>query len=209
MKNILVVESSPMGERSVSRRLTKEVLDGLRRLHPGSAVIVRDLAARPLPHLGAEQIAAYYTPDEKRDESLRAAVRLSDEAVDELLAADLVVIGAPMWNFGLPSALKAWIDHVVRSGRTFTLGADGAKGLAAGKKAYVVTASGGVFSSGPYKDYDFQAPYLRAVLGFIGVTDVTFLRAEGLNDPRTKDTAYAKARGEVDALFAAPAGVKK
>src|SRR5947209_315192 len=119
MKNILVVESSPMGAQSVSRRLTKEVLDGLRKRHPGGTVIVRDLAERPLPHLGAAQIAAYYTPAEKRGDDLKAAVRLSDEAVDELLAADIIVIGAPMWNFGLPSALKAWIDHVVRAGKTF------------------------------------------------------------------------------------------
>jgi FMN-dependent NADH-azoreductase len=203
MKNILVVESSPMGEKSVSRRLTREVLSGLMKRNPASTVITRDLAQKPLPHLGAEQISAYYTPEEKRDDSLKAAVRSSDEAVAELLAADVVVIGAPMWNFGVPSALKAWIDHVVRAGRTFSMGADGLKGLVSGKKVYIVTASGGVFSSGPYKDYDFQAPYLRAVLGFLGLTDVTFVRAEGLNDPRTKDTAYEKARGEVDALFAA------
>jgi FMN-dependent NADH-azoreductase len=202
MKNILVVESSPMGPQSVSRRLTMEVLDGLRKRHPDSKVIVRDLSARPLPHLGAEQIAAIFTPAEKRGEALREAVRLSEEAVDELLAADVVVIGAPMWNFGVPSGLKAWIDHIVRAGRTFAFGPDGAQGLVAGKKVYVVTASGGVFSEGPYKAYDFQAPYLRAVLGFLGLTDVTFVRAEGLSDPRTKDAAYEKAQKEVEALFA-------
>jgi FMN-dependent NADH-azoreductase len=202
MKKILVVESSPMGERSVSRRLTKDIVDGLLKKHPGSTVVVRDLAAHPLPHLSAEHLGAFFTPAEKRDAAQRAAVRASDEAIDELLAADFVVIAAPMWNFGVPSVLKAWIDHIARAGRTFTYSAAGPKGLATGKKAYVAAASGGIYTHGPSQAYDFSGPYLRAVLGFIGITDVSFVHAEGLAIPEKKETAYENARQKVEELMA-------
>lgn len=184
MKNILVVESSPMGEKSVSRRLTKELVAALSERHPGSKVSVRDLVEEPLPHFNG--------------------ANASDRAVDELLAADIVVIGAPMWNFGPPSGLKAWVDHVARAGRTFSYTAEGPRGLAGGRQVYVVAASGGVYSSGPAQGMDFLTPWLNAVLGFLGMTEVSFIRAEGLAIPGLKETAVEKASRDIAELLGAP-----
>ena len=178
---ILNIESSPLADRSVSRKLTAQVLAELKAKHPDSKVIERDLAASPLPHLNALTIAAFYTSPEQRNETLSEAVKLSDQAVDEVLAADVIIIGAPMHNFGIPSSLKAWIDHVVRTGRTVRYGEWGPEGLVpSNKKVIVVSARGGVYSDGPMKSLDFQETYLRAVLGFIGLTDIEFVRAEGM-----------------------------
>jgi FMN-dependent NADH-azoreductase len=127
---------------------------------------------------------------------LKQAIALSDVAVDELLASDIIVIGAPMWNFNIPSSLKAWIDHVARAGRTFTYGANGPEGLAKGKKAIVVVTSGGKYSDGPAKAMDFHATYLKSVLGFIGITDVSFVRAEGVSMGRD---GYAQAVATAEA----------
>jgi len=177
---ILKVESSPLADRSVSRKLTAKVLAELKAKHPDSKVIERDLAESPLPHLNGLTIAAFYMPPEQRNDLLSEAVKLSDEAVDEVLAADVIIIGAPMHNFGIPSSLKAWIDHVVRTGRTVRYGAWGPEGLVpSNKKVIVVSARGGVYSDGPMKSLDFQETYLRTVLGFIGLTDIAFVRAEG------------------------------
>lgn len=200
MRKLLLIQSSPRGKSSVSRQLTAELLRRLRKTEELD-ITERDLSAHPLPHLQAEQLTAFYTPPEQRNEALREAVKLSDEAVGELLAADIVVISAPTWNFSMPSVLKAWIDHIVRAGLTFSYGENGVKGLAAGKKAYVVSASGNMLSSGPFQAMDFQEPYFRAVLGFIGIQDVTFLRAEGLGDPKEKDTAFAKAERSLEAAL--------
>ena len=150
--------------------------------HPDATVIDRDLAAHPLPHLTAEVVGAFFTPADKRSPEQAKAIEPSDKAVDELLAADAIVIGAPMWNFGIPSSLKAWIDHVVRAGRTFQYGANGPAGLIpGGKKAIVVSSRGGVYSAGPYAMMDHQESYLKAILGFMGITDISFATAEGLS----------------------------
>ncbi len=179
-KQILVIDSSPRSG-SLSRRFTREVEEQLVRQHPEANVVRRDLSASPFPHLTEEVITAFYTRPDQRTDRLRRAIALSDGAVDELLASDIIVIGAPMWNFNIPSSLKAWIDHVVRSGRTFKYGASGPEGMAGGKKAIVVLTSGGVYSKGPAQVMDFHATYLRSVLGFIGITDVSFVRAEGVS----------------------------
>ncbi len=197
--NVLIIQSSPRGEESVTRKLTQELLERL-GAREGLHVTERDLTSNPLPHLRPAQLAAFFTPAEQRSDALREAVRLSDETVDELLAADAVVISVPMWNFSVPSVLKAWIDHVVRAGRTFSYGPDGPKGLVADKPVYVISASGGVFSSGPLRNMDFLEPYLKAVLGFIGIHDVTCTRAEWLSDPRVKDVAYARAQEKIAAI---------
>ena len=180
MPNILVIESSPRGAQSITRQVTANVVAKLKKQHPGAKVTERDLSARPLPHLEDITINAYYTPAETRSDALKQAVKLSDETVDELLANDIVVIGAPMWNFGIPSVLKAWIDHITRAGRTFRFGAAGPEGLVTNKKAIVVVAAGGVYASGPAAQMDNVTPYLRTILNFIGITDITFIRAEGI-----------------------------
>ncbi|MEZ0225769.1 MAG: FMN-dependent NADH-azoreductase [Alphaproteobacteria bacterium] len=179
-KQILVVDSSPRAG-SVSRKLTRQIADRLLGQHPDTRHVHRDLAAAPLPHLTEDVITSFYTRPDQRDARLTEAVALSDAAVDELLASDIIVIGAPMWNFNVPSVLKAWIDHVVRSGRTFAYGPNGPVGLASGRKAIVVLSSGGIYSEGPAQAMDFQTTYLRSLLGFIGITDVSFVRAEGVS----------------------------
>jgi len=178
---ILHIDSSPLGDRSISRKLTAKLLTELKAKHPDSTVVTRDFGAHPLPHLSGTVLAAFFTPPEKRDAALAEAIKPSDQAVDEVLAADIIVIGAPMWNFGIPSALKAWIDHIVRIGRTFHYTATGPVGLIpAGKKVIVVSSRGGIYSAGPFKAMDHQETYLTAILGFLGITDVSFVRAEGV-----------------------------
>ncbi len=149
--------------------------------HPDSKVITRDFGTNPLPHLTGAVIGAFFTPPDKRDAALSEAIKLSDQVVDELIAADVIVIGSPMWNFGIPSSLKAWIDHIVRAGRTFKYGASGPETLLpSGKKVIIVSARGGVYSDGPMKMMDYQETYLKAILGFIGLHNVSFVRAEGI-----------------------------
>ncbi len=178
---ILHIDSSPLGERSVSRKLTAKVLADLKAKHPDSKVITRDFGATPLPHLDGITLGAFFTPPDQRTDALREAIKLSDQAIDELIAADVIVIGAPMWNFGIPSSLKAWIDHIIRAGRTFKYGATGPESLLPlGKKVIIVSSRGGVYSQGPMQAMDHQEAYLKAVLGFIGLTDVAIIRAEGM-----------------------------
>lgn len=194
MKNVLVVQSSPRGESSVSRKLTAQLLAQLNR-NGGIQVVQRDLSAHPLPHLQQAQLEGFFTPPDKRTLEQQEAILDSEMAVRELKDADILVISAPVWNFGIPSVLKAWIDHVVRAGHTFSYGPDGPKGLLKGKRVFVVTASGSVLSGGAF---DFQEPYLRGVLGFMGLHDVTFIRAEGLSDPQFKESAYSEAEREIE-----------
>ena len=182
MKNILLIQSSPRGTASLSQKVARSVVDDLQARHPHANVVVRDLAQSPPPHVGLDFIAGGYAPPEKRTPDQAKAVALSDVLVDELLAADVIVIAAPMHNFGPPSTLKAWIDHVARAGRTFTYGANGPEGLVKGKRAILVLARGGVYSNGPAKSFDFQEPYLRTVLGFIGITDVSVVHVEGVGN---------------------------
>ena len=166
---ILHIDSSPLGERSISRKLTAKVLAELKVKHPDSKVITRDFGANSLPHLSGTVIGAFFTPPDKRDAALSEAIKLSDQAVDELAEADVIIIGTPMWNFGIPSSLKAWIDHIVRAGRTFKYGANGSESLLpAGKKVIIVSSRGGVYSDGPMKSMDYQETYLKAIFGFIG-----------------------------------------
>ncbi len=178
---VLHIDSSPLGERSISRKLTAKTLAELQAAHGDLRVITRELGTTPMPHLDGLTIAAFFTAPDQRSTELQDAIRLSDEAVDELVEADTIVIGAPMWNFGIPSTLKAWIDHIMRAGRTFKYGPNGPEPLLPkGKKVIVVSSRGGVYSDGPMKLMDHQETYLRAVFGFLGLTDLAFVRAEGI-----------------------------
>jgi FMN-dependent NADH-azoreductase len=192
MSNLLVINSSAAGEASVSRALVAKVVAGL-VAQSQSTVVERDLAAQPVPHLGADTLAGFGTPATAAQIEAR---RLSDELVAELFAADTVVIGAPMYNFGITSTLKAWFDHVLRAGVTFRYTETGPEGLLAGRKAIVVLSRGGVYGEGAAQAMDSQEPHLRTLLGFVGITDVTFVRAEGLamgHDPRAESIARAHA----------------
>lgn len=181
METLLHIDTSPRIAGSVSRQLTASFVARWRREHPAGRVIVRDLAATVLPHVSEALIGAYYTPPDRRSAEQEATIALSDQLVDEVLAADVIVIGAPMHNFGVTSSLKAWVDHVARAGRTFKYTEQGPVGLVNGKRAVVVIARGGIFSEGPYQAFDFQTPYIKGVLGFIGITDVELVLAEGLS----------------------------
>jgi FMN-dependent NADH-azoreductase len=200
MKRILIIESSPRGAESASRRLTDTLRLRLKTLHPNASFVVRDLAASPLPHLDYQAVKGISTKDKAEAESLKDALRLSDELSDELLSSDLLVIASPMWNFGMPSSLKAWIDHVVRAGKTFNYAGAGVEGLAKGKKAILVLSSGGVFSEGPWKSWDTVEPYLRMILGFIGIDDVQTVRAQGMNIPALSEQAIPNGEKTIEAL---------
>jgi FMN-dependent NADH-azoreductase len=200
MKRILIVESSPRGSESASRRLTDKVRARLEMRYPGATIIKRDLVKDRLPHLDQVTMKAISTKDAAEAELLRDAAQLSDRLTEELLSSDLLVIASPMWNFGIPSSLKAWIDHVVRAGKTFNYAGAGVEGLAKGKKAILVLASGGVFSEGPWKQWDTVEPYLRQILGFIGIDDVQTVRAEGMNIPPLAIHAIPNGERAVEAL---------
>jgi FMN-dependent NADH-azoreductase len=191
---ILHIQSSPLGEPSVSRQLGSRVIEKLRAQHPDSRIISRDLATQPFPHLDGRTIGAFFTPPDQRDEALAKAVELSDSAVEELMAADAIVIEAPMYNFSVPSTIKSWIDHIARAGKTFKYEETGPVGLVpAGKKVIICSARTGVYSNDAMKALDFQEPYLKTVLGFIGLTDVTFVRAEGLDAAQQIESAVESA----------------
>jgi len=178
VKEILFITSSPRGNASYSKRVAGQVLEELCRAHPDASVTTRDLAHDRLPHLEDDFAATAAQPIETLTPTQRAAVRRSDLLIDELFAADVLVIAVPMINFTIPSTLKAWVDHVTRRGRTFVYGEGGPKGLVTGKRVILVQAKGGVYS-GSMQPSDFLAPYLKHMLGFLGMTDVRVIDVEG------------------------------
>lgn len=204
MANVLYINSSVRNAGSLSRQLSAEFIAKWKAANPADTVVERDLASNPVPHLMEQMMGAFFTPAEARNAEQAQVVKVSDTLVDELFAADVVVIGAPMYNFSVPSTLKAWIDHVARAGRTFQYTANGPEGLLKGKKVYVFTASGGVYSEGAAAAYDHLTTFLRTVLGFIGLTDVQFIRAEGvaMGEQAVADT-LAKAQKSIEQLIAA------
>lgn len=198
MTSILLVTSSPRGDASHSTRLATELAETLAAAQPGSTITTRDLARDPLPHIDPGFASGIATPPGQRTPDQQRAVAVSDRAVDELLAADTVVIATGVINFTIPSTLKAWLDHVARAGRTFRYSADGPEGLAVGKKVHLVVASGGVYSEGPATALDHAVPYMKSILAFMGMTDVEVIRAEGLAlGPDAAQAALAKARARV------------
>ena len=190
--NILNVVSSPRGAASYSIKLGNAILDKLQAANPGSTVTTRDLATSPFPQLEEAKLTALFTPPANRTPEQQTAASHSDDAIAEIQAADVIVIGAPLYNFGIPSTLKAWVDHIARAGITFKYSESGPEGLVKGKKVYVAMSSGGVYSEGPAAGYDFVAPYLKAVLGFLGMTDVTVFRVEGTAVPGQAEIAMQK-----------------
>lgn len=201
MKNVLVIESSPNGENSTSKKGTQHLLSKLKTVNNNQLEIrVRDLNLNPVPHLNGQTVSAMFTPAENRTAEQTKAIELSDTLVQELLWANEIVIGLPMWNFGVPSVVKAWIDHVSRAGLTFRFGPNGLEGLAAGRKVYLVVSSGSVFSEGPFSSYDQVVPYIKTFFGFIGITDVEVVRVEGTNDPAARDLVFKKVDDTINSL---------
>ncbi|WP_223652096.1 FMN-dependent NADH-azoreductase [Hymenobacter psoromatis] len=189
---ILQIISSAQGTKSHSTQLSQGIIDKLKSAHSGSTVVVRDLAKDPLPYMEEAHLQAYFTPAEGRSPEQQQAVRHSDEAIAQIMAADTLVIGVPFYNFSIPASLKSWLDHLTRAGITFRYTPNGPEGLITGKKVYVAVASGGIYSEGPMQPYDFATPYLRWMLGFLGLTDVTVARAEGVKLPEFQATAVQK-----------------
>jgi FMN-dependent NADH-azoreductase len=184
---LLHIDSSVLGDHSASRELSAAVVARLREQHPEVEVAYRDLAAQTLPH---------FTPVLAES---HPCVQRNAEILDEFLAADVVVIGAPMYNFGIPSQLKAWIDRIMIAGKTFRYTEKGPEGLAGGRQVIVASSRGGIYSEGPAAAVDFQETYLRHVFGFIGVDDLEFVRAEGLNlGAEKREAAMTRAHAQID-----------
>jgi FMN-dependent NADH-azoreductase len=201
--NLLHVDSSILGQGSVSRALSAEIVAALRERTPGVTVTYRDLGAAPVGHLtGAHLAAAQGAAPEAP--SLQEDLAAGQAALEEFLAADIVVIGAPMYNFGVPSQLKAWIDRLAVAGKTFRYTESGPQGLAGGKKVIVASSRGGFYGpETPTAFLDHQESYLRGIFGFFGITDVRFVRAEGVNlGPDKREAAIGAAREEITRLAA-------
>ena len=180
MATLLKLDSSPMGERSISRKLTTKFAESWLKTHPGGKVVERDLTTLNLPVVDAFWAGAVHTPEASRTAAQVQALATSDSLINDLEQADEYVFGVPMHNFSIPSKLKLWIDQIVRAGKTFSYGATGPKGLLTGKKATLLLASGGEYGKGSaMASFDFVTPYLQTVLGFIGITDVTIIAASG------------------------------
>ncbi|NEU76781.1 FMN-dependent NADH-azoreductase [Hassallia byssoidea VB512170] len=197
MAHILHIDSSPRGDRSFSRKFSYEFITSWKTAHPDDTVTYRDLGHNPVPHVDESWIAAAFSPPQTRSPELNQAIKISDELVDEFLAADRYVFGVPMYNFNIPSTFKAYIDQIVRVGRTFAVTEQGAfQGLVSGKKMLIVTARGGSFTQGsPAAPYDYQEPYLKAVFGFLGITDISLIHVENLSagdDVREQSLAQAQ-----------------
>lgn len=200
MSRVLVIESSARQEGSVSRQLTADFVSRWQAANPQDQVQMRDLAKQPVPHLDETLLGGWMKPAEQQNDAEKAAAERSNLLTDELLAADVLVLAAPMYNFAIPSTLKAWLDHVLRAGVTFKYTETGPQGLLTGKRAYVLTARGGIHAG---MAQDHQEPYLRQALAFIGIHDVQFIHAEGLNmGAEFSEKGLAKAREQL-ALVAA------
>jgi FMN-dependent NADH-azoreductase len=180
MATLLKIDVSPRGDSSISRKLGNHFATEWQSNHVGGEIVTRDLATTKIPYVDLSWIAGAFTAPDKHTEEHKAALKVSDEFIAELLAADEIVISTPMYNFNIPAVLKAWIDHIVRAGKTFSYGPGGPKGLATGKKVTILIASGGEYLQGsPMESYNFEGPYLRFIFGFIGITDLTIVHAGG------------------------------
>ena len=195
MTTILNLSTSFYSQDGQSSRLAQQYIDALRDREPGAHVIERDLAREPVPHLDAARFQAFLTPPEQRTAAQHAVTDFSDALIDELRAADVLVLGLPMYNFGVPSQLKAYFDHIARAGVTFRYTDQGPVGLLQGKKAYVFATRGGRYAGTPN---DTQTAYVRQFLGFLGITEVEFIYAEGLAlGPEAREASLVQARAAV------------
>lgn len=180
MPTLLNVQSSPNLESSASREVSQAFVQEYVQRNPGTTVVEVDLVRNPPPHLGVDHLGAFFASAETHSEANVATLKASDAYIEQLVAADTIVIGTPMHNFGIASVLKTWIDNICRVGKTFRYTEQGPIGLLTGKRIFVFVGSGGVYSDGPFKAYDHSAPYLQSILGLLGLTDMTIIRAEGL-----------------------------
>ncbi|WP_131195127.1 FMN-dependent NADH-azoreductase [Lichenihabitans psoromatis] len=201
---LLHIDSSILGDNSVSRRLSAGIVAKLREAHPDVTVTTRDLAATPIAHLSGAYLGAAQAAAGQHSPALQEDLASSEAALEDFMTADVVVIGAPMYNFAIPSQLKAWIDRLLVAGKTFRYTATGVEGLAGGRRVIVASSRGGAYSDGPMTAMDHQEAYLRGVFGFIGLPDIEIVRAEGLAmGDETKAKAIASAEQTIAAMSAA------
>ena len=197
---ILQINSSARSAVANSTRLADSITARLKAANPAAVVELRDLAANPHPVLDEAALGALFTPAEQRTPEQAARVALDDALIAQVQSADAIVLGVPMYNFGVPVQLKTWIDAIARAGVTFRYTENGPEGLIKGKKVYVALARGGIYRDTPA---DSQVPYLKGVLGFLGMTDVEFIYAEGLAmGPESADKAFAAAEAAIGAVVA-------
>lgn len=180
MRQILCLTSSPRRDTSYSNLVAARVLKELRNVYPDAVVTIRDLAGNPLPHIDDDFVTATRSVAGPRTARQQVLIEQSDILVDELLAADTIVIAAGMINFGIPTTLKAWVDYVVRPDRTFSYTEHGTRGLLGGRRAILVLARGGVYCGGPLRAAEHDESYLRTVLNFLGITDIETILIEGV-----------------------------
>jgi len=201
MTTLLQINASINSDNGQSSRLANQFVAAFHKRRPEAKIVVRDVAAaEPVPHLNAERFGAFITKPEERSAAQRAVVAYSDILINELKQADVIVLGLPMYNFGVPSQLKAYFDHIARAGVTFKYTEKGPVGQLNGKKAYVFAARGGIYAGTPM---DTQTSYVRDFLRFIGITDVEFVYAEGLAiSPESKEACLARAVAEIERLAA-------
>jgi FMN-dependent NADH-azoreductase len=203
MPTLLRIDASSRLNGSHSRELADFFVQHWTQANPQGEVVVRDLVCDPIPHIADTTIAAFYTPKEDLDETLTQATALSDRLIGEVMAADVLLIDTPMYNFSMPSALKAWIDQVVRIGETFSYSPEvGFSGLIEGKQAFIVTATGAEFSNEALRPMDFLTPYLLALLGFLGLNDVQRLSLEGTTtDPEVLERSKLAAHQTITQMW--------
>jgi FMN-dependent NADH-azoreductase len=195
MKNLLQINASLFANNGQSSRLADQFVDAWRKVASDGAVTVRDIGAEPVPHLTAERFGAFLSKPEERSDQQQAVVDFSDALIDEIRRADVIVLGLPMYNFGIPSSLKAYFDHIARAGVTFRYTENGPVGLLGGKKVYIFAARGGQYAGTPL---DTQTTFVRDFLRFIGINDVEFIYAEGLSmGESSKEAALTKAQAAI------------
>ncbi len=197
MQKVLLINSSPNLEQSSSRKAGKMLIEKLQTL--GSIeVLERDLALNPPPHVDWQTVGAYFTPPQNHTAEQKKSIELSNHLTQELVNSDIVVVTAPMWNFSAPSNFKAWVDHISRAGVTFSVSSEGYKGLLKTKKVFVVVSTGGIYSQGPMKAYDFLAPYFKTLFGFLGVGNVEVIMVEGTSMPEHAGKAIESAQAQIE-----------
>ncbi len=193
-RTILHIDSSIKGSQSDSRKLSARLVGLWQKQFPEDTVSARDIISRPLAHIDGELLGGLFSPAESHTEAMKLALARADELLDEFMAADVVVIGAPMYNFSIPSPLKAWIDYISRAGRTFEYTESGPVGLVKGKSVVIVSTRGGIFEESPM---DHQVAYLKTLFSFLGIKDIQVIQAEGLNlgdEHREKSLSAAEAQ---------------
>lgn len=193
MKKIIHMTSSTKGAASFSNQLGKAIIEKILLRYPDSSVTTHDLIENPAPYVSFGEVSAFYTPENEHTPEMIKAAAYSKAAVAELLDSDILVISAPLINFSVPAQLKSWLDHITRSGQTFRYSEAGLEGLVKGKKVFLALSGGAVYTEGPMKEYDFLTPFLKGMLGFLGMTDVTAYWADGTSVSGWKETTLERA----------------